>query len=272
MGFAERIGAVSVRKALQVDDLDIETRTAIWNTLHKTQSIVYENYDQDGFIEALENTWSANLHRRLDLFGADRCWNAVRTRILEEDWFLALDVTEYLIAELIERTTGYSVITEVINDVMERYLVGYRLVNVRFVPVTDSVEVDEIDAAILNGSATAGARSHLRNAVTLLADRADPQYAKSLGESVNAVEAEVQSIVGSRVSLGDGLKLLEKKGYSIHPALREGWMKLYGYTSASGGIRHGSMDPSDVDEKLASYFLVSCSAFVNLLTKVQSGL
>ena len=65
--------------------------------------------------------------------------------------------------------------------------------------------------------------------------------------------------------LSDALKEIEKKN-GIHPSLKQGFIKLYAYTSDQGGIRHAEgLFESNVTFDEAKYFLVSCSAFVNYL-------
>ena len=66
-------------------------------------------------------------------------------------------------------------------------------------------------------------------------------------------------------TLGAGLKKLETAGVSIHPALRLGWDKLYGWASDESGVRHGSIDAASVDQSLAKYMVVASSAFVSYL-------
>jgi len=57
----------------------------------------------------------------------------------------------------------------------------------------------------------------------------------------------------------------------VHPALLKGWKGIYGFTSDSGGIRHADYQGSvPATQELARYFLVTCSAMVNLLTTLQS--
>jgi hypothetical protein len=68
-----------------------------------------------------------------------------------------------------------------------------------------------------------------------------------------------------KVTLGDALKQLEKRGMRLHPALKEAFLKLYGFASNEAGVRHGTSKPSDVDQSLANFMLVTCSAFVNYL-------
>ena len=80
------------------------------------------------------------------------------------------------------------------------------------------------------------------------------------------MEAQCRILLGGdQVSLGQALKLIEKRGLTLHPALKGAFEKLYGFTSNADGIRHGGIKPSDVDQDLAKFMLISCSAFVNYL-------
>lgn len=67
-----------------------------------------------------------------------------------------------------------------------------------------------------------------------------------------------------KATLSDALKAMEKSG-TLHPALKEGFMKLYAYTSDEGGIRHAMLDEPNLTAADARYFLLSCTSFVNYL-------
>lgn len=59
---------------------------------------------------------------------------------------------------------------------------------------------------------------------------------------------------------------MENEGIHLHIAFKEGIIKLYGWTSDDGGIRHALMDgDSSVTENEARFMLVLCSAYVNYL-------
>jgi hypothetical protein len=74
--------------------------------------------------------------------------------------------------------------------------------------------------------------------------------------------------------LGEAIKQLRGRGLRLHEALVQGWHKLYGYTSAEGGIRHAMQDEPQVDFADAKYMLVSCAAFTTYLLQLtdQAGL
>lgn len=68
-----------------------------------------------------------------------------------------------------------------------------------------------------------------------------------------------------KATLGEALKKLEGKGVKIHKAFQNAMASLYGFTSDTGGIRHGSIDFAGASSEDAKYMLISCSAFVNYL-------
>ena len=47
--------------------------------------------------------------------------------------------------------------------------------------------------------------------------------------------------------------------------MKEGFVKLYGYTSDEHGIRHSMLDIPDIGFAEAKFMLVACSAFANFL-------
>jgi hypothetical protein len=65
-------------------------------------------------------------------------------------------------------------------------------------------------------------------------------------------------------TLGDALKNLEKDCV-IHPALKNSFSALYGYTCDAQGIRHAMLDETTLTFSDAKYMLVACTAFVNYI-------
>ena len=110
-----------------------------------------------------------------------------------------------------------------------------------------------------------GVSTHIDRALKLYSDRENPDYRNSIKESISAVESIARAISGSdKATLGNALRTIEKKG-QLHRVLKEGFLKLYGYTSDKQGIRHAMLDEPNITAADARYFLVSCSSFANYL-------
>ena len=107
--------------------------------------------------------------------------------------------------------------------------------------------------------------AHLERALGLLADRKTPDYRNSIKESISAVEAMARVVSQNpKATLGEALKVLEKRGH-LHPALKDGFSKLYGYTNDDDGIRHAMLEEPHLDQSDAKYFLLTCTSFINYL-------
>jgi hypothetical protein len=77
---------------------------------------------------------------------------------------------------------------------------------------------------------------HLERALTLLADRSQPDYRNSIKESISAVEAMARVVSNNpKATSAEALKVLERGGH-LHSALKDGFAKLYGYTNDALGI------------------------------------
>lgn len=142
---------------------------------------------------------------------------------------------------------------------------GYRVVQKQIVPITSSPEIDEVELAISRSGRFASVSSHIEAATRLLSHRENPDFRNSIKESISAVEAAARIATDdTKATLGAALKILEKDA-KLHPALKEGFAKLYGWTNDDGGIRHAMMDVSNLTLADARFLLVICSAFANYL-------
>ena len=108
--------------------------------------------------------------------------------------------------------------------------------------------------------------AHIRNALNLLSNKTCPDYRNSVKESISAVEAACQLITNDKgTTLGKALNKIENNIGSFHPALKQAFEKLYGYTSDADGIRHALLEESKLGFEDAKFMLVACSGFTNFL-------
>lgn len=140
--------------------------------------------------------------------------------------------------------------------------VNYRIVNNIITDLVSENEIKEIDNVINNKNKVVS--NHVEKALELLYQSKD--YDNSIKESISAVEGMCQILTGNdNATLGDCLKKLKD---SIHPAMKEAFLKLYGYTSDANGIRHANgLGEGDSTFAEAKYMLVSCSSFINYLSE-----
>jgi AbiJ N-terminal domain 4 len=250
---------------IQVDSMNDDLRNSLWNTLSKTI------WTTSGFLSDRTPTlniykfsailWEYYFKKPLDtLTGA----GSARLRMIR-DYFFSCEWNEvYEFLEFLVSIHNTPNLIKALNNVLERELAGYKFVAGHLTDVTNHEEIAMIEEA-LKDSRFVGVAAHIERSLELYADRKNPDYRNSIKESISAVESMSRVVSGnSNATLGDALKTIEKNG-QLHKALKEGFLKLYGYTSDAQGIRHAMLDEPNLTAADARYFLVSCSSFVNYL-------
>jgi len=153
------------------------------------------------------------------------------------------------------------------NNVLERERASFRFVGPLLVKITDEEELAEIHSAIAESSSV-GVRKHISAAAEKYSSTT-PDYRNSIKEAISAVESAAYFLLGEKT---DGLRSALKKisaRYIIHPAMQQGFEKLYGYTSDQDGIRHAILEEKEITQSEARYMLISCSAFANYLVSLR---
>ena len=159
-----------------------------------------------------------------------------------------------------------------VQEIFERCQLAY-LVDTNkpptILPMSTRPEGEAISEAIrtFHSVGLTGPETHLRRAAEFINQG---NWSDSIRESIHAVESIARILSPDAAkTLAPALKALEKH-YPIHGALREGFNKLYGYTSDEQGIRHPLLDnsdsPSGRDE--AVFMLGSCASFASYLWRV----
>lgn len=119
----------------------------------------------------------------------------------------------------------------------------------------------------IHRSGMEGATTHLRQAVENINAQ---RYADSIVDSIHAVESVARIIdPKSSQTLGPALTSLADAGVIKHPALKEAFSKLYGYTSDEQGIRHPLLDKDAPDVGLdeAMFMFGACASFAAYLVR-----
>ena len=263
--FSQRMGLKPMIPLLQLGSMNEALRNGLWNVLQQ------QLFSKESFVEErfTSDVWSYYFKKAVDsrpitIVGYGKAsyrkvWEFIRGHFFSSEWNEVYDFTEFVV-RYFPSEIG---VRRSIQATLERENSGYRLIKDRFVPISDEQEVSEVAEAAK--SPYSQVNDHLKSAISLLADRTNPDYRNSIKESISAVEAMAKLVSGNeKTTLDDALKTLEKRGV-LHSALRSGFSKIYGYTSDANGIRHALMSESDLTQADARYFLVACSAFINLL-------
>jgi AbiJ N-terminal domain 4 len=272
MKFSERIGARQPPKS-GLEEATPNLRTALWNRVYE-ELLPYGSAYAKVCQRNVKRIWE-HLNLRADdaPIGVVSAHNNVGQIWQRVDWPEFFDLLE-LVAHLLTdaHPSGNRVVWFTrLNAVLEEQGCAYRFIAEQLAPVTNPVEVAEVAAAA--ECAIPSAAAHIREALRLLPPNANASPRNSIKESISAVEAALKSLTANpSATLTDGLTAFEGKFGALHPALRQGLIKLYGYTSDEKGVRHALVDEAaNVTVSDARFMLVACSAFTNYLVALSSG-
>lgn len=293
-GFSDRNAIKPINTEIQLTSFDSRTRNQLVNAINKLYTCIYKNgkaYSKWNeiqiFIKFIKaSVYSESVDYRRD-YGEDSFFNTINNTILHDDYDDVLTVIEAIIQywdEYLKNDLGFAYydpysktykqesVFEIMNKCFEREYVGYRFIGTIIMPISDSYEKNAIEETLANKYKLI--TDHISKANRLLSDRESPDYENSIKESISAVEAICEIMTGLKgndATLGNMLKKLESNGLTIHGALKEAFLKLYGYTSNANGIRHAGDigGPSSTFEE-AKFMLVACCAFINYLMAVNA--
>jgi len=269
MLFSQRNGLSPLPDALKPDAMPSALRNSLWNAyLHWNRSFSDAEY--------LSALWIGFYKQPIDTIPAKETYHGVsyqpahqflRENFFKRQWNGVYDFLEFCMG------MGYSGedLAQKVDTIMEKELAAYRVIERRFVQVTDNLEVEALETALSSGSDKySGATRHISTALALLSRRDNPDYRNSIKESISAVEAAAKVVSGKeKATLHDALTALGKSG-KLHGALQKGYSSLYAYTNDADGIRHALMDEPNLTAADAKYFLLSCVSFVNYLKTLNA--
>lgn len=263
MIFSRRIGE-TLQKGIQFNSMDDALRNRLYNLLNRTFPKIYGRYSAYDYLRMYV----------LDKFGFNTELTDVEEFIaifMDGEWFVPYDIFELIFMWVDGEDNNPNVnyvdkmdLARRIQDILEEERSGYRLLDYKFTPITNEVELSSLDES--TQTRFEPVNTHMKKAIALYSDRTKPDYENSIKESILAVESMCCIITKlPKATLGEALKKLKRNGVMIHGAMEAAFGQLYGYTSDENGIRHGGIDFADAPAEDAKYMLLTCSAFVNYL-------
>lgn len=275
-GFSDRNGIKPENIEIQLKDFDKRTRVQLQNMINnmyaKTYNYGLNEWDseiQEFFRYVLGDIYAEPTDVQKRYYATD-IFLIINNTINKDSYDEVLTVIEALVQywdsymqkwrpDYYIEYYGYvdKSLYEEANEVFEKEYIGYRFIDEKITPISDKYEMAAVNEALQN--VYQPVREHISKANSLLADRENPDYENSIKESISAVEAICEIIVGESGTLGKLLTKLEQKGVYIHSALQLAYKNLYGYTSDASGIRHAKdLGGKDSTFEEAKYMLVAC--------------
>ncbi|WP_394222304.1 AbiJ-NTD4 domain-containing protein [Alteromonas gracilis] len=266
MKFSQRIGISPIESGLQTESMSSDLRTTLWNILDlKVWSASDFKSSLRGKPTILffgKSLWLGYFKWPIDDMPINpvAIMKTIRQHFFEGQWYEVYEFIEFVLNSPVSSDE----LVDNLNLVLERELSGFRIIDSMLVQVTDDAEIESLQEA-LSESPFKGAQSHMKSAVQHLSRRENPDYRNSIKEAISAVESVAKEITGdSKATLGKALTKLERNK-KLHPALKDAFSAMYGYTNDEGGIRHAMLDEPELTASDAKFFTVSCASFINYL-------
>ncbi len=274
--FSQTHGYEDIPTVLQLEELPSEARTRLWNVFYlhmkkSSSSSLAETHALDGkWKHIVGDIHSHFFCRPLDEWKSDIEANSRIIRgTIENDWFYKVfDLIEFVMRH--EKCDDEFI--ESIQAVFEECQLAYRVDTNRppsIFPRTTPEEGEVLAAAItsLHDNGKIQSVKHLQESIKFISVG---DWSNSIRESINAVESVLRSSDHNKSSdLRKALDSLEKSNGPIHPALKEGILKLYGFSSDEPGVRHSNVDGknSNLGQNEAILMLGVCASLANYLSR-----
>ena len=280
--FSQRYGYENVLKPMQLEELSDDLRREIWNAIWKlllsqrhtkaistligTITTYYFSEETQRFLGSVLGKLLKKPEDEIDT-SYDEVIDQFKSLMLQGSFNEVLDLVEILANDSEAKDEEF---VNRISELFEIHVAAYWLDTCnypyKFFPRSNEAQGEATREAIktIRDGGMEGAETHLRDAAAHINAQ---QFADSISDSIHAVESVARQIDPKSKPLGPALNFLEKAGLVKHPALKEAFSKLYGYTSDEQGIRHSLTDKNspDVDLDEAMFMFEACASFAAYL-------
>ena len=275
--FSQRHGYVPLPDPMQMEQVSDDLRIEIWNAIREIllsiRSYSLQEYSNECYFDEESSRFIERVLGRVLIIAEDEIdttydevFSQFKTLILQGSFNEVLDLVE-IVANNRPPEDGF---VNRISNSFERCAAAYWLDKsnypYQFFPRSSKAQGEATQEAIktIRDGGMEGAATHLRDAAAHINAQ---QFADSISDSIHAVESVARQIDPKSKTLGPALNSLEKAGLIKHPALKEAFSKLYGYTSDEQGIRHALLEKNspDVDLDEAMFIFGACASFAAYL-------
>lgn len=275
--FSQRYGYVPLPDPMQMEQVSDDLRIEIWNAIREIllsiRSYSLQEYSNECYFDEESSRFIERVLGRVLIIAEDEIdttydevFSQFKTLILQGSFNEVLDLVE-IVANNRPPEDGF---VNRISNSFERCAAAYWLDKsnfpYQFFPRSSKAQGEATQEAIktIRDGGMEGAATHLRDAAAHINAQ---QFADSISDSIHAVESVARQIDPKSKTLGPALNSLEKAGLIKHPALKEAFSKLYGYTSDEQGIRHALLEKNspDVDLDEAMFMFGACASFAAYL-------
>ena len=281
--FAQRYGYEPLPEAMKLDFLSRDLRRELCNEIEALVGPLRSGAIYGYFSPAGEHLFRSTFgeyevvpNRKVQATKCSQFMDKVEFVMMEVPCYGVLKFLEILVrhAQVHGLPASCKTLPKAIQGLLVKHSAAYRLVGDKgkrfwFYPCDSDAHAKAIAEAIetLENGGFEAARTHLRRAAEHINDG---RHENAVAESIHAVESVARSIdPDASTTLTPALKSLQAKGLLTHPALRQSFEKLYGYTNDEQGIRHALIDSDQanvgVDESV--FMFGACASFSGYLVR-----
>ena len=267
--FSERYGYKKINESMLFEQIPEYLRKRLWNILfaiifYPIQARKQFSYE-DEVMAFIMKLWDEFLKKDIEelsdliKYGENNQYrDHIKNWFFVSEWFEIYDFIQFICKSYpIEEVKDKLI--NIINETLKDERAPYRIIDYIVTPITNKEEIEEIEKALKPPDKFSSIREHLGKALERLSDRKNPDYQNSIKESMSALDSLVSAIKDKKTIFPKFANELD-----IHKALKDGFVKLYSWSSDAEGIRHGitgeKLKPLQTE---ARYMLVTISAFIN---------
>ena len=271
LSFSQAHGYEPLPQPLKLEELSDQARIGFWNILYHSVASTLRNFSSPVWDPILQLTYANFFSLPIDQWQYTEHFlsSTIRPYIEKAPFNKVFDLLIFLM-----RTRGCP--SQFISDIggaFRHFQLAYILDSSDPPTIYPTSTPEEGEALIkalqqIQEAGLGGAQNHLRKGAMCI-DQED--WTGAIRESIHAVESVARQIAPEARTLGDALKVLERKGLLHHPALKQGFSKIYGYTNEEQGIRHALLDAeqANVSQDEAMFMLGVCASFASYLSRKQ---
>ena len=267
--FSQAYGYEELPGPLQLEELSAEARTKLWSMLYYCVHTTRSGSFVDGRWENILQMLHLHFHvLPLDEFNDKFLYftNVYKPFFMSQKFNRVFD----LLQTIMRHQQCPNDFIKSVAIVFEQCRLAYVLDTRPPVTIYPAATEEEGRAVIqtteeLTKTGFTSAVTHLRQASDCINQR---DYPGAVRESIHAVESTARQVDPNARTLEPALKTLEKAG-ALHPALKQAFSNLYGYTSDEQGIRHALINnpQPNVGQDEAVFMLGACASFSSYLAR-----
>ena len=273
LSFSQAHGYEALPQQLRLEELSEKARVRFWNVLFSASGgrvgVGYPGAWQEIFMSIYTDFLNKPLDRKIsERVALSRPFDEfLKSTILNLSFNAVFDLLLAVMRHKRCPTTTISQVAEVFQNFQLAYVLDVGpppTIYPATTPEEGSAVVEALDQ--LRSAGLAAPREHLQTAAANINKQ---DWAGSVRESIHAVESVARQIAQQAKTLSEALKVLSEKRLLEHPALRDGFNKIYGYTNDEQGIRHALLDDdkSNVGREEAVFMLGACASFASYLCR-----